>query len=479
MKGPERARIRLWMKLAAFAAVGVVVMHAVHLFIGNRVATRALAAEEARLGADIARLVARQAADPLLVNDLVALQDLVQGAAEPPSRVAYCLVVKRDRVVASSLEGPPPPDLVALRGPGEVGPIVVRSGERRVLDLAEPILDGELGVVRLGLEMDALEDTRHELAVRLGVLALVIIAGGLVAAFLAGRTVARPIGEILAATDHFDPQAGRAPEVRPRGSDEIAVLAVRFNRMMRRLEAAYSERTRARQKAVETERLAAMGSLIAGVAHEVNNPLAGLKNCVRRLERNDLPEAKRREYLALMEEGLDRIGGVVRQLLDFGRPHPPRLEPVLASRVAGETMALVRPILDRRQVKLELEGGAEDAPALGDRRLLEQALVNLVLNAAYVTPDGGSIRLRLRRRDELVGVSVEDDGPGIPEDIRERVLDPFFSTKPEGEGTGLGLSVTRTITDAHGGELTFEFPATGGTVATVWLRAANPAGASA
>lgn len=470
MRGPERARIRLWMKLAAFGAVGVVVMHALHLFIGNRVATRALAAEEARLGADIARLIARQAADPLLVNDLVALQDLVQGAAERPSRVAYCIVLKRDRVVASSLEGSPPSGLIAARGPKDTGPIVIRSGDRRVLDLVEPILDGELGHVRLGLEMDVLEDTRRELAVRLGVLAVLIILGGLVAAFYAGRTVARPIGEILSATDRFDPHAGRAPEVTPTGSDEIAVLAVRFNRMMRRLEAAYAERVRARQKAVETERLVTMGSLVAGVAHEVNNPLAGLKNCVRRLERADLPDAKRREYLSLMEEGLDRIEGVVRQLLDFGRPHPPRLEPVLASRVAGETMALVRPILDRRRVRLELDGSAEDAAALADRRLLEQALLNLVLNAAYVTPDGGSIRLRLRRRDGLVGVSVEDDGPGIPEEIRDRVLDPFFSTKPEGEGTGLGLSVTRTITDAHGGELTFEFPPAGGTVATVWLR---------
>lgn len=479
MKGPERARVRIWMKLAAFAAVGVVLMHSVHLFIGNRVASRALAVEEARLGADIARLVARQAADPLLVNDLVSVQDLVQGAAEPPSRVAYCLVVQRGRVVASSLAGAVSPGLVALRGPRDADPIVVRSGARRVLDLAEPILGGELGHVRLGLEMDALEDTRRELAVRLGLLAVAVIAAGLVAAFFAGRTVARPIGEILAATDRFDPHAGRAPEVRPRGSDEIAVLAARFNRMMSRLQAAHAEQTRARQKAVETERLATMGSLVAGVAHEVNNPLAGLKNCVRRLERNDLPEVKRREYLALMEEGLERIGEVVRQLLDFGRPQPPRLEPLLASRIASETMALVRPILDRRGVTLELGGASEDASALADRRLLEQALVNLVLNAAYVTPDGGRIRLRLRRRDGLVGVSVEDEGPGIPEEIRDRVLDPFFSTKPEGEGTGLGLSVTRTITDAHGGELTFEFPPSGGTVATVWFKAAGPAGASA
>jgi two-component system NtrC family sensor kinase len=470
------------MKLAALAAVGVVLMHAVHLFIGNRVATRALAAEAARLGADVARLVARQAADPLLVNDLVSLHELVRSAAEPPSRVAYCLIVRDGRVVASSLEGDTPAGLAQVRARGDAEPIVVRSGERRVLDVAEPILDGELGVVRVGLEMDALDETRHELATRLGALALVVIAAGLVAAFLTGRSVARPVGEILAATDRFDPHAGRAPEVRPRGSDEVAVLAVRFNRMMRRLEAAYAEQARARQKAVETERLAAMGSLVAGVAHEVNNPLAGLKNCVRRLERDDLPDAKRREYLALMEEGLVRIEEVVRQLLDFGRPHPPRLEPVLAARIAAETIALVRPILDRRGVTLALDGadaGAGEALVLADRRLVEQALLNLLLNAAYVTPDRGEIRVSLRARERLVGVAVEDRGPGIPAEIRDRILDPFFSTKPEGQGTGLGLSVTRTITDAHGGELSFEFPPAGGTVAVLWLRTPDPARASA
>ena len=469
MSAPARPRVRLWMKLAAFAAMGVVLMHALHLFIGNRVATRALSAEAARLGRDIGHLVAQRAADPLLVNDLLALQELVQETAEPGSRVAYCLVVREGQLVASSFDGPTPPGLVALRADGDAEPLVVRSGDRRVLDLAEPILGGRLGRVQLGLDMEVLDDTRRELAIRLGVLALALIALGFAAAFAAGRVVARPIGEIVAAADRFDPGAGRSPEIRPRGSDEIAVLAGRFNEMMRRLAAAHEEQARARQKAVETERLAAMGSLVAGVAHEVNNPLAGLKNCVRRLERAELPEAKRREYLALMDEGLVRIEDVVRQLLDFGRPHPPRLEPVPASLMAREAVALVRPALERRRVALQIVDGAADAEAGADRRLVEQALLNLVLNAAYVTPDGGRIRVRLRARPGLVGISVEDEGPGIPPEIRERVLDPFFSTKPEGEGTGLGLSVTRTIARAHGGELTFEFPEGGGTVATLWL----------
>jgi two-component system NtrC family sensor kinase len=467
-------RARLWLKLAVLAALGVVVMHALHLAFGARIAGRALAAEQERLGRRIARLVAQQATDPLLVNDLVTLQELVSGAAvDAGGRVSYCFVVRGRDVVASSFAGGTPPALVALRDEGDLAPVVVRSARDRVLDLAEPILGGQAGVVRLGLDMGALEGTRRRLAIELGVLAVALIAGGLLLALVTARSIARPVAEILSAADRFDPAAaGDVPAVTPAGSAEIAVLGERFNRMMRRLQAAHAEQVRARQRGVETERLAAMGSLVAGVAHEVNNPLAGLKNCVRRLEREDLPDPKRREYLALMEEGLGRIEDVVRQLLDFGRPHPPRLAPVSAERLATESVALVRPMLERRAARATL---LDLDPALAveaDRRLAEQAIVNLLLNAAYVTAPHGEVRVRLRRRDGHVGIAVEDDGPGISPEIRDRILDPFFSTKPEGEGTGLGLSVTRTILDAHGGDLTFEFPGRG-TVATVWLREAR------
>jgi two-component system NtrC family sensor kinase len=464
--------LRLWVKLALLAGLGVVAMHAVHLAIGSRLSGAAMAEEQVLLGRRLARLVAQQAVDPLLVNDAVTLQNLVAGvAADAPGRFSYCFIQRGGVVVVTSLRQGTPKDLVTLRTGGDEAPILVTAeAGLQVLDLAEPILEGELGVVRLGLDMQALHATRRQLAIDLGLLAVGVVAVGLLAAFLTGRSIARPLDEILRAADRFDPSRDEpVPVVSPRGSRELAVLGERFNRMMERLRAAHAEQARARQKSVETERLVAMGSLVAGVAHEVNNPLAGLKNCVRRLERPDLPEAKRREYLALMEEGLSQIEGVVRELLEFGRPHPPVLVPVLARRLAQEAVALVRPLLDGRQVRARLEEVHGEVTVVADRRLLEQALVNLLLNAAYVTGAGGEIRLRLSRRAEHLGIAVEDDGPGIPQEIRERILDPFFSTKPEGEGTGLGLSVTRTIVNAHHGDLTFEFPEAGGTVVTVWL----------
>jgi len=323
-------------------------------------------------------------------------------------------------------------------------------------------------VVRVGVDLSIIQATRRKVSLLLGLLAVTVILTALIAAFVVGRSIARPIAKLVAVADDFDP-SGDAPVVLSNSRDEIGELTERFNRMMVRLRVAHQEQARAREKEAETERMAALGTLVAGVAHEVNNPLAGMKNCLRRLQRDDLlPPPKRQEYLELMEEGLERIEDVVRHLLDFARPRPLRLEEVMANDVMREGSNLLRPILTRRHIEIRVHPG--DARIFADCKQVAQALLNLLLNAAYVTPVGGEIRLRIRQRPGLCGIAVEDDGPGIPPDIRDRVFDPFFTTKPEGAGTGLGLSVTRSIVEAHGGELSLECPGHG-TMATIWLRA--------
>ena len=469
-------RVRLWTQLAAFAALGVVFTHAAHLVIANRVVSRALAREQDVLGTSIARQIARQAVEPLLVDDVVALDSLVGGTVEG-GRVSYCFILRGGRVVASSFPDGTPTALVALAREGDQ-PVVVRSAGERFLDVREPILDGALGEVRIGLDLGILTATRQELAVTLGLLALAVIAVGVASALVVGRIVARPVGEMLEAADRFDP-ASPQDSVRARGSLEFALLAERFNRMTVRLRSAHEQQERARAQSAATERMAALGTLVAGVAHEVNNPIAGMKACLRRLRTEDLPDESVDEYLEIMEDGVDRVEHVMGRLLDFARPRPPKLESVTLEELSREGAALLHPLLRRRSIALVQAPGEPGAIQVkADRKEIGQALLNLILNAAYVTPEGGEIRVRYVSRKGLHGIAIEDDGPGIPAEVRDRVLDPFFSTKPEGQGTGLGLSVTRSIAEVHGGGLDFSFPERG-TIVTLWLRPASwPQGAA-
>jgi signal transduction histidine kinase len=461
-------------KLALLAAVGVVSTHAIHLIVGTRIATRSLAREQESLGRGIARLVAAEAADPILTDDTVTLAALVARAVAA-NGAAYCFVLRGDGTpVATSFRGGTPEALVHLRRGAPPGPLVVVDGEQRFLDLEEPILGGRAGVVRLGLGLDVLQATRRDIAAPLGVLAVIMTLLGFGAAVLIGRSVARRLDDLVAAADRFDPTAPVAP-VTPRGGPEMATLADRFNRMMDRLRAEHEERERVRAQALANARLASLGAVVAGVAHEVKNPLASLKACVTLL-REDADPAQRAADLGMMDEALDRLVDVVRRLLDLASPRPAALAATPLLDLAREAPRLAALSLRGKGIALDevVEREAADAWVLADRKQIGQAVLNLLLNAAYVTREGGRVGVRVRAAGERRGISVEDDGPGIPPDLRERVLEPFFTTKPAGEGTGLGLALTRTIVVQHGGSLELEFPEGGGTVATIWLPAARP-----
>lgn len=474
--GASPPRFVLWAKLATFGVLGVAATHTVHLLLGRDVASSVVLEAQTARGLDVARLVARQAAGAVLVEDYVSLQALVDDVASG-TRVAWCFIERDGRVLASSFAGGTPLGLVALRhgADGKRDPVVVNNDGQQYLDMSAPILGGTAGSVRVGLDLRDVREALADLGSLLGLVAAFTMGVGVIAALLVGRNIARPVNALLAAADTFDPAVSGEP-VPLHGSDEFAELTVHFNEAMKRLRAAYDEHQLALRKAVSSERLVALGSLVAGVAHEVNNPLAGLKNIHVALRRGDLPKEQAREYIELMGDSLGRIQEIVSRLLDFGRARPLALRASRPADLAHDVARLIGPAVRQHQVSLvELDDGLGDLEVLADRLQVGQALLNLVLNGLFVTPKGGQLRVRLRRRAGWCGIAVEDDGPGIPLELRDRVLDPFFSTKPEGEGTGLGLSVTRSIVDAHGGELTFEFPASGGTVVTVWLRQAGAA----
>ena len=211
------------------------------------------------------------------------------------------------------------------------------------------------------------------------------------------------------------------------------------------------------------ERLAAVGTLAAGLSHEIRNPLnaAGLQLKVleRRLQRASGVDPSVFEPLQLVQNEIDRLSKVLEEFLQFARPRELELSSIDVAELAGGVLALLEPQAQTAQVKLErrLERAA---PISADGGRLKQALVNLVLNAIQAAPAGGWVRVETGERGDNVVLMVEDSGPGVPEHLRERIFEPFFTTK-EG-GSGLGLPLVYAIAGQHDGTLRLETGEVGG-----------------
>jgi PAS domain S-box-containing protein len=226
-------------------------------------------------------------------------------------------------------------------------------------------------------------------------------------------------------------------------------------------------------KLLRAEKLSSLGLLASGVAHEINNPLAGVMLCLKALRSGRLSDTRREEYLDAMVDGLERIRATVRSLLDYARVSQQTVGDIQLSELFANSLRLLKPVLRKKHLRIKKQLPAEPLVLHGDTSQLMQAVVNVLINAIYVSPKRGQIELKGFRLDGLVAIEVRDFGPGIPMEHVDRVCDPFFTTKPEGEGTGLGLAVTLSIVQAHRGDLVFDNAADGGTRVTILLPAAE------
>ncbi len=322
---------------------------------------------------------------------------------------------------------------------------------------------------------------------------LAVIAISCLTAVFIWRVVQKPLKALEEGTARLGSgELGYQVEIRSR--DELADVAAAFNKMSGQLKDAHEElngwnqtlAARVEQKTKElnrvyeqmfiVEKMASIGRLAAVVAHEINNPLAGILTYAKLLKRRLSPAtgAEQKEVLSsveMIESESRRCGNIVKDLLTFGRTTSISYEPADLNKVIEHSVRLVKHKLDLAGVHLEVDL-AQDLPMIRcDPSQTEQVILALVMNAVDAMPNGGNLKLRTLQRilSSEVEIQVEDDGTGIPKDALPHLFEPFFTTKERGHGLGLGLAISRSIVERHQGRIEVKSELGRGTKFTITL----------
>jgi two-component system NtrC family sensor kinase len=399
--------------------------------------------------------------------------------------------------------------------------ILRKPDGRRSLDMVTPIFNEPscsqadchahpaslkvLGLLDVQLSLHSVDAELATMKVR--VLVRVLVEIGLISLFIVLFTrhfVARPLLELVGSAQAISQMNLDRPVQVTDRSDEISHLARAFEVMRESLKAAHGEILRftqtledkvdersrqlqaAQQKLQYNDRLASLGTLAASVAHEINNPIAGVLNLsmlMQRILKDDGIPAGRvpefRKYLSQVTNETSRVGHIVSDLLSFSRRGKPQRSAADLNRLVKTTVSLVDHKLKLANIALDLQL-AENLPSVHcDGGQIQQVVLNLVLNAAESMQSRGEGTVTVKtwpgEDGNSVKVSVGDTGEGIPAEILPRIFDPFFTTKPDGKGVGLGLAVSYGIVQAHGGEIEAKSRVGEGTVFTMMLPLLPPA----
>ena len=335
---------------------------------------------------------------------------------------------------------------------------------------------------------------------------LAIFGVAVLSAGFVRHTLHGPLTELMKGTEHIGAgDLGYQIRLGPR-QGELTELASSFNTMSHQLKEARNEinawtqtledrvdeKTReltgAHEEMSRVERMASIGKLAAVVAHEINNPLAGIltyaKLLKKRESRGPAANPETIEMLDLIESESRRCGEIVRNLMTFGRPSSMNYEPTDLNSVIDRCVRLVKHQLELKNIELQLDLASNLGPVRCDPGQIEQVLLALVMNAIDAMPSSGTLKLATRKgpSGSDVQVQVRDDGVGMPPEILKNMFEPFFTTKERGRGLGLGLAISRQIVERHQGRIEVKSEPGRGTQFTITLpmqATAAPAVASA
>jgi len=423
----------------------------------------------------LASEVSLRATQEALVEDRIALDAIIADTMTRDDVLYVVVIGAGGYVLTDSFDAGVPDDLIDIFEIPRASvddPVAFDSDRGVVRDYVAPMVDGRLGTVHLGISQTRVQDAARSGGRKLLVFAVIAALATALLATVLTHIATQPVRQLTVAASHV---AGGRLDVRSGvvSRDEIGDLAEQFDDMVAKLGGSQAKLREAHKMLVRSERLAVVGQVASGIAHEIGNPLHAARQFVDALAEN--PDAHRR-YLPLTREALDRIDNVISEMLGFTRERSLRPRAVEVNAVVLKAVDFLRFDQRCRNVDLDQELTDDLPTTLVDPESIGQVVVNLVVNSLDALEGEGRVLVKTAARPngdarQHVVVTVADDGPGIDPQTVERIFEPFYTTKDPGAGTGLGLAVSQRIVSVQGGRLEYVHVPGPGATFEIWLPA--------
>lgn len=475
----------------------VFIFGGINAFVIFQNVQKSLEQESEKSASIIGKSLAEEAITPLLFENYIDVQKILDGAKKLDSTVVYAFITdKNDKLILASYNSTISPELIKANElkPGSKSNVVlislVENNTGRIIrDIALPIMDKQLGTIRVGLSEERINRNVSKTISVFWLMVGFFLIIGIIGAFVFSYFITNPIKSIQNAADNLDFDSLEKSEISTisirqnligkipvffRAKDEIDLLIEKFNDMIKRLSEAYRELKNAESQLIQSEKLATIGTIFAGLAHEINNPVSGIQNCLRRMNKDPQNIEQNKRYLSLMEEASKRIEVVIKNLLNYSRVEDMQFEAVDINELIENALLLVAHKLENSRITLTRENQFVKLNVRGSKVHIEQIIVNLLLNAidAIEADDENevkTIQISVYEDKDFMKMKIQDSGIGISQEEVNKIFEPFFTTKTASKGTGLGLSIVYNIVNSHNGKIEVESEGNKGTAFIISL----------
>jgi len=488
-------KLPLFWKFAITIVLIVVVFGLINMFILWKSVYKSFENEIDKRSVVLSSIVSEKAVNPIEYDEVVNLYKILDDMLRSDSSIAYIFIQDQNgKVIAKTFSNSVPGSLLTANSlkDGNYNIELLEANHfkyKTIRDIAFPILGGNIGTVRLGLIEDSIRVEIRRATKSLLTMILLFLIIGLLGALGFSYLITSPIHDIsqqaqVVNLDSLseDIDTNKLPWYKRvfniYFSDELDLLLDKFRTMLLRLKQNYNELQKTRDSIVQAEKMAAIGTLTAGIGHEINNPISGIKNCLNRISKQPENVEQTQNYIQLIQEATDKIENVTRHLLDFSRKQEAVFSIIEMKETLESAISLIAFKAQKAQIFLN-RNYQKGIKVYGNQNRLEQVFLNLLLNSIdsiteikEKNPDyRGEIVITLRQKNNLVLVQIEDNGAGIEAEHERNIFDPFYTSKDAGKGTGLGLYVSFNIIKEHQGEIYFNSKPGKGTTFSIELNA--------